>query len=215
MPASVQIVRVRNPWPDTVPDGVFLSYLSTAACDGLEHMQDLVSAGTLSPDRDSFACVLLDPTGRVVSNVVKDFVIAIVLIGPNAERLVPNAAAKADAHLRHWRSNGDVIEDSNYCLSDGEFAWGYSVDYAGAPGGGSGLSDKQDRDVANTILASFFEKIHDERERFIRDQRAVHGSWGWYNNTNTPDPEYQDVVTLLTADGVITTDAGEPATSPR
>jgi hypothetical protein len=168
MPASVQIVRVRNPWPDTVPDGVFLSYLSTAACDGLEHMQDLVSAGTLSPDRDSFACVILDPTGRIDSSVVKDFVIAIVLIGPNAERLVPNAAAKADAHLRHWRSNGDVIE-----------------------------------------------KIHDARERFIRDQRAAHGSWGWYNKTNTPDPEYAAVTGLLTAEGTHVINAGEPATSPR
>jgi hypothetical protein len=210
-----QVFRVRNPWPETVPDGVFLQFLQTAACDGAEHMQRLLDSGNLDPSRDSFGCVLLDPTNRVNYDLVSEIVLAVVLIGPNAEPLVLNAAAKADAHARHWLSNGELIERSNYCLSDGEFAWGYSTAYFDAPAAGSGFSAEQDADVAHTIAESFFSKVHLTREQFIRDKRAEHGSWGWYNNTNTPDPEYAEVIDLLTAEGTLTISAGEPATSPR
>jgi hypothetical protein len=201
----LKVVLVRNPWPHTVPDDALMMFLTTAATYAQQEIKHLIGEHKLAADRDSFAAVLLDPSNRVNYHyhLVSEIVLAIILIGPAAEKLIPNAAAKADAHNRHSRSNGEFVREANFCLADGEFAWGYSAEFRGAGGAGSGLKDTQDQDVAYQILRYVMSRVHRMREQFIRHHRAEHGSWGWYSSVNTPDPEYADVTELLHAPGVL------------
>jgi hypothetical protein len=206
---SVKVVLVRNPWPQTVPDNVLLQFLMTAASSAKQEINCLIQEGKLAEEHDSFAAVLIDPTDRVTYDTISDAVMAIILIGPNAEKFIPNAAAKADAHKRHDLSNGEIVHKANFCLTDGEFAWGYSAEYMGAVGAGSGLKDTQDRDVTFLILKTVLERVHRARADYIRNKRIEHGSWAWYNTTNTPDSDYAVVTELLSSPGALIAPAAE------
>jgi hypothetical protein len=203
-----RVFLTHNPWPELVPDKVLLMLLETAACKASDQWEEWRASGELGEDRDSFAAVLFDPTRPRWAKTVSDLVYAIILFGPDAERLIKNGACKADGHDRHGINMGDLVQDFSHCLSDGMFAWGYSAEYKRAIGGGSGFSDKQDRELVLVILKSVVDAVIRMRDGFIAEQRSD-GSWSWYSADNEPDSEYAQVTELLSAVGTLTTAAAE------
>jgi hypothetical protein len=184
---------IRNPWRDTLGDGLVLDHLTTAAITAQEQLEQW----QVDQDRESFAAVILDPTlSLTTGDRIRDFVIAIILIGPNAEDYLPNAAANADAHSRHFRSSSELVEVDNYLLADGESALGGSALYREAISGGSGSSVKMDDELVMIMLMRFVDRISRARENWLQAQLSS-GSRAWFSSDDRPDPQYAEVCDLV------------------
>lgn len=186
-----------NPWSSTLNDGVVLQFLLTAATKAEEQIRKWIEAGEAEPDA-VYAQVYLDPTNPRHQQTIKDRVFAVVLFGDEKKALkcLPNAAAKADAHDRHMTPNGELVDQYNFCLGDGDFAWGDSAEYFGAISAGSGLEVTQDRQLADESLCSVMPSVHTERTRWLQTRRAMTGSQAWFNANNMPGPQYKDILDL-------------------
>jgi hypothetical protein len=183
-----------NPWAGTLDDGVVLQFLRTAAMKGEEQIEEWIKAGKAGPGA-TFAQVYLDPTNPRDQLTIKDRIFAIVAHGDPVKALMclPNAAAKADAGDRHGRPNGELVEQANFCLGDGDFAWGDSAYYRGATSAGSGLTTEQDRDLAQLTLERTMDAVHNKRARWLAERRLA-GSQNWYNEGNRPGDQYESIV---------------------
>ena len=187
-----EIRLFQNPWSETVPDGVVLQQLLTAATRAGQILQNWIDQGAVEEGRGSYACVILDPTCPRWHKTILDRTMAIVLYGPNAAQYIPNAAAKADAEERHCLPNGELIANANYHLGNGDFAWGHSVKF----GGGSGLSADQDHGMASWITQDFFLGIHDIRAQWLKERRNLPAGQRWFNQNDQPGDEYLAVAEL-------------------
>lgn len=200
-----EIRLYRNPWSQTLANGVLLQILQTAAVNLGEKLQGLAPNGQTS--EVSFGVVVMDPTENRGAREPKDYVLAAVLFGPKGESLLPNALAKADAHDRHGIPNGTLVDLASFCLGDNDFAWGYSAEYTiddpdedrvgllVAIAAGSGLSAEQDREMAYMFLVEVMDQVRDRRDAWIAEQRSK-GSQGWYNTANQPGPDYAAILDL-------------------
>jgi len=149
----------------------------------------MIDRGEVDPSRNSFGMVFLDPTNpRGVTKLAK-LILATIELGPRGTDYLPNAAAKADAHHRHGMPNGALLQEGNFSLGDGDFAWGHSARYGTAIGGGSGLSAEQDYNLTYATLEEVMTRVHNERQRFLSERRKQ-GKHGWFNAANMPPEQY-------------------------
>jgi len=201
-----------NPYSQTLSRGVLLQILETAANNLADELQRMIDTG--DTEKESFAVILADPTETREVQQPTDLALAAVLLGPEAEDLMPNALAKIDAASRHGVPNGALVDQASHCLGDDDFAWGHSahllievegVNIAGETGdytfqvalaAGSGLSAEQDHDMAKMILTEVMGQIRDRRDSWIAEQRREHGRWGWYNQQNQPPEKYRAILDL-------------------
>lgn len=194
--SQVLLKQGGNPWKATLADGVVLQFLTTAALSGEDLIEYWISHGDIEAGKEAvFAQVFLDPTRPRNQITIQDRIFAIILYGDPSRAIscLPNAAAKADAADRHGRSNGELVDKANFCLGDGDFAWGWSAQYEGAISAGSGLSAAQDGQVALSTLMSFMDAVRIERTRWLEERRRL-GGQGWYNPENVPGNEYRITV---------------------
>lgn len=195
MSSSVEPRLIRNPWSKSLGDNVVLGFLESAALTMGDEFDRLVDSGEAEEGRDSFAAVILDPTAPR-STRLRDMVIAIVLIGPNAANYVANGAAKADAHERHDVPMDELVQLYPHCLGDDDFAYGNSVEYGFAFGGGSGLSEEQDGDLVSILLREFIDRINEARFQWLNDRRANGGKRRWWNEADEPGMDYKGLIDL-------------------
>lgn len=185
----------RNPWSDTLSDGVLLMFLQTAAMEAAQKLAEMIESGEVEDGRDSLGVILLDPTRPRSAIRFLDRVLATIQIGPNARKYLPNAAAKADAHDRHGVSNGELVAEASHCLGNEDFAWGNSAEYDYAIGGVSGLAVEQDEAMALLIFKGVIDRVRNERDRWLEHQRRE-GNHRWYNQVDAPGAEYLAVLEL-------------------
>lgn len=196
--SAPEVRLYQNPWSATVSDGVVLQQLLSSATYAGETLTAWIDAKIVEDGHGAYACVILDPTRPRWQRTILDRVMATVLYGDGAERYIPNAAAKADAHDRHGQPNGGLIRGASFCLGNGDFAWGNSVEHSGAIAGGSGLSADQDAMMANWILKGFMDRIHTLRDRWLYEQRKLPAGQRWFNQDDQPGDEYLAVAELST-----------------
>jgi hypothetical protein len=191
-----QVFLHHNPWSKTLADGVVLQYLLTAASNAEEQIRAWIENQDAEPDA-VYAQVYLDPTNPLDQPTIKERIFAVVLFGDPAEALtcLPNAAAKADATDRHMVPNGELVELSNFCLGNDDFAWGDSAEYCGAISAGSGLEVYQDRLLAEESVESVMGSVHAERTRWLNERRQD-GGQAWFNEDNVPGPQYLNLLDL-------------------
>lgn len=186
----------QNPWQSTLPDHKLLELFQEGAKRAEDVLADWMSTGQVEEGRDSYACVILDPTRRRHQRTIQQRVLAIILLGPNAERYIPNGAAKADAHDRLGQPNGELVKKRSFCLSDHDFAYGDSAVYEGAIAGGSGLSVQQDRFLAFDVLEYTMKRVRAIRDGWLTEMRRTMDGQRWYNTSDEPGPEYADVAKM-------------------
>jgi hypothetical protein len=191
--APLQVVLFNNPWTDSVPDEELVHVLFSAAAVARGKIEEWQDAGEVQEAQGPFAAVIMDPTRSRAADLLRERILAFILIG-EATHLVANAIAKADAHDRHGVPNGLLVNADNNCLADTDFAWGESAVYRRTIGAGSGLSAHQDGELARIILMSSMDDVVDIREAWIADHRDGGKSHGWYNADNSPGFVYDDVV---------------------
>jgi hypothetical protein len=187
----VHLKKNGNPWGGTLSDAAVQQFLLAAAAKGEERIGEWIRAGEAEPDA-VFAQVYLDPTNPRDQLTIADRIFAVVTYGDPTKAFdcLPNAAAKADAADRHGCPNGELVERRNFCLADGDFAWGCNAYYGGAISAGSGLRVEQDRALAQLTLEDTMNAVHSERARWLEERREA-GSQGWYNGDNLPGEQYR------------------------
>jgi hypothetical protein len=205
-PPDVSVRLFQNPWKQMLPNEVLITVLTTAATEASERLAQMIDVGEVSPMRDSFGCVILDPTHQRWQQTPVQRTLAAVLIGPDAERFLPNALAKADAHDRHGLPNSGFFGNALFCLGDGDFTYGHSAEYdvvnprdgllveGVAIAGGSGLSEDQDHELALMILSEAMGTVHDYISTWRDQQRAI-GRGRWFNESDVPPKSYTDILT--------------------
>lgn len=182
-----QVFLRHNPWSARLDDGVVMQYLLTAASKGEELLQKWIDQGD-APEDAAFAQVMLDPTRPYSTLFFDERVIAAILLGDQATAngYLSNAAAKAAAHDRHGRANGNLIERASYALGDSDFAWGHSAQYGPAVSAGSGLSQVQDHELALCMLTSVMDAVHTATTQWLEERRRVGDGHSWFNEKNLP-----------------------------
>jgi hypothetical protein len=133
--------------------------------------------------------VLMDPTaGSWVPNELA--VLAIVTVGEDGHKFLPNAAAKAAGHRRLGRNYGEaVLVDPHLCGSAG-FRYGHSAEVRGQIVGASSQSTDQDLFEAGQLARDFVGAI---TERHVAWEERV-GPGDWFADDGVPHQEYLDMV---------------------
>lgn len=199
MMLDVSVRLYRNPWSASVDRGAVLGFLMTAATNGAMSLERMIGEGEIPDENNSFGAVFLDPT-RPSGADPRDLLMAAILIGENGGKFLPNALAKACAHSRLGMCNGVAVREANYCLADGDFAWGDSAELTDdeghilAIGGGSGLSVAEDRELTLFMMRSFFPSVHNARAAWVDRRRRIADSHGWYNRGNQPGFDFVDAL---------------------
>jgi hypothetical protein len=193
---QVYLKKGGNPWGDTLSDATVQGILLTAAIKGEKEIAKWIEAEEAEPDA-VFAQVYLDPTNPRTQLTIVDRIFAVVTYGDPAKAFdyLPNAAAKADASDRHGCPNGELVEEANFCLGDGDFAWGDCAYHNGAISAGSGFKVWQDLALAQLTLEDSMNAVHAARAAWLSECRAA-GSQGWYNRGNVPGEQYRFPVRL-------------------
>ncbi|TAK88901.1 hypothetical protein EPO04_02190 [Patescibacteria group bacterium] len=198
----------RNPWPETVPNGTLIRIFADAVEQTYSSLvPKWQESGELDPEKDSFAGVILDPTNPREATTIAERVMIVFGWGPDMADFVPNGMSKADSQERFGIPNGWLIENASYCIADGEFTWGHSagVDYLIEgidettvifDGGGSGYSAEQDKKVVQEVGELGLLKIKEIRDAWLAARRAEEAGRRWYNNSDTPDPKYAQILTM-------------------
>lgn len=179
-----------NPWSATVTDDELRTILLDAARKGEGMIQDWIKAGDAKPDA-VFAQVFYDPTCPTSQVTPAERIYAILFYGDleRAKSCLSNAIGKAHPTDLTGYENGVLVNQANFCLGNGDFAWGDVARYYSAISAGSGLSVDQDRWLAQRTLELAMNEVHALRKRWIEARRAQ-GSHGWWNPENVPDPQY-------------------------
>jgi len=181
------IIRIyRNPWEHTVPNEALRAILENIAMKRVDHIADQYQNGHYS--RSSLALVILDPTAPLW-RPSSETLLAAILIGPDAERFLPNAIAKAVEH----RDKGILAGYGAYVdmtqTEDGDFTYGYSTQVDDTIGGASGESEIQDACEAGYALVSFNYHIRSFRIAW----RKANPDKRWFCNEDLPRTLYTEM----------------------
>jgi hypothetical protein len=120
------------------------------------------------------------------------YILGTIAIGPDGERLRPNAICKAMNAWRLGGNYGDAVNANPLLCGDGNFRWGHSG-VGTFPYGGSGLDANQDqyeaaaaeRDLAKRLLA-----LHEEWV-------WTRGKGSWFTHNNRPDPRWLNMAAMV------------------
>ena len=156
------------------------------------YLDDEIAAGNEVLDA-SYAGLIYSP---VASNFGE--VIAVVNLNRSpADRLV-NAAAKVDWMLNNpGASMNNVPRFMPWLIGRGQFLWGHAALVCGFPGGGSGLSQENDRTVMEVILKDVTDGIRQHMAQRIATQRTASGKW---SGDAGPRDEYKLILDDIAAE---------------
>jgi hypothetical protein len=171
---KVDVRIIQNPWLHSVPTKVLGEILMRIAALTAERIRTRKEQGIYEESR--LAIALLDPTAPM-SRPSEQCVLAIILIGDDAEEFITFALDKAFEHRDHGMNNGAAIAAHKQVLPDGATRWGHSacVDDTTFVGASAQLSIV-DRLEATVFGAEFNCEIHRTREEWEKD----HPGGDWY-----------------------------------
>lgn len=189
MPLPTRIRVHQNPWEHRIPNRQLVEILTKVADLSEQRIR-------LYPGEDdqpaSFAQVILDPTAPMWAPS-HETLLAIIEIGPDAERLVENAIAKGMFHRDHGVMAGYGVFTNTVTSADGDFAWGFSSKVDDSIGAGSGLTQEEDALEAGLTLVHFNYEVRAALKRWFASQEAQGTRPSWFCNTNQPGKAYSEL----------------------
>ncbi|OON81085.1 hypothetical protein [Streptomyces tsukubensis] len=187
---KVQVAHRRNPYSyvldDAGLDAVLLEVgLRRAESVWLHHTADEHAPRGLYP-RASMGFVLMDATaGPWTPN--EEAVLGVIAIGDQGHTFLPNAAAKAGAHRRLGRNNGEAVHVDPHLLGAGGFRYGHSAEVRGQIVGASGQGTDQDLHEAARLATEFVDVVNAGH----LDWEQRHGTDIWASPDGEPALEYR------------------------
>jgi len=112
--------------------------------------------------------------------------LAIVAIGREGERFIPNAIAKAVQHRDKGVLTGYGVYVDLTQTEDGDFTYGFSTQVDGTIGGASGLSELQDAAEAGHALVAFNYHVRSARKAW----RDANPDNRWFCDQDLPRTLY-------------------------
>ncbi|MEV0261448.1 hypothetical protein AB0I49_08890 [Streptomyces sp. NPDC050617] len=188
---KVQVAHRRNPYSyaldDAGLDAVLLEAgLLRAASIRRQHTADDADAPRGRYPRAAMGFVLMDATaGPWTPN--EEAVLGVITVGDGGHAFLPNAAAKAGAHRRLGRNNGEAVHVDPHLLGAGGFRYGHSAEVRGQIVGASGQSTDQDLYEAARLAADFVAAINARHAEWERDN----ATGIWTASDDGPAAEYQ------------------------
>jgi hypothetical protein len=187
---EVSVSLKRNPWDHSVPDSMLHNLLYKVGESRAKHVEKQYDNGNGEWPRGSLGLALMVPRAPR-SLPAADALLATIAIGPECERFVINAAAKAGYHHEHGVPGGYGVYMDLAASADGDFCYGFSAEVDGMIAGASAQNEIQDACEAAHAAATFL--------YFIRRQR---GAWmggqeerpHWFCNIDQPGETYQAMV---------------------
>jgi hypothetical protein len=177
----------RNPYSETIPDEAFR--LLVGAAIGARASDIGARFDTGEYERNRMAFVLLDPTAPSGA-LADDIVLAIALVGSEADFFAPNALAKAFCYRDHGAEGSALMHTQNHRLADGSFRFGGAVEVGGTIVGGSGQTELQDRYQCTLLAADFNYAVAMGRKSW----EESHGPGRWYLNEQVADVRFSRIV---------------------
>lgn len=187
MALEYQLHTLRNPYAETIADDAFRSLLNALIEARADDIEARFASGEYVRNRMSF--VILDPTAPTGA-ASEDIVLALALIGPEADFFAPNAVAKAFALREHGADAAGLIGAQNHRLADGSFRFGGAAEVAGTIVGGSGQSEIQDRYQCSVLAAHYNYAVATSRKTW----EETHGTGRWYSNEQVASARFAAVV---------------------
>ena len=202
---NVRVLLYRNPWKEIIDNDTLLGIIRECADNIEEKLCQMIEDGEVDPSRNSFGCVILDPTETSDGSEAVELVLATIAVGPNGEQYIPNGLAKAHATVRHgYTWNGLLVAKAPHCLDSSDFAWGDAAIltiesdegmlFPVGCAAGSGLSSEQDHDVALVCLTNVMAAVDKLILDWVAKKRSGGVSHGWYNIDNRVGDRYQKVL---------------------
>ncbi|AEW98456.1 hypothetical protein [Streptantibioticus cattleyicolor] len=188
---EVQVAHRRNPYAylfdDAGLDALLLELgVRRAASVWRNHTTEEERAPRGRYPRPAMGFVLLDATaGPWVRN--EEAVLAVITVGDGGHTFLPNAAAKAAAHRRLGRNNGEAVHVDPHLLATGDFRYGHSADVRGQIVAASSQSTDQDLYEAARLAADFVHAVGDRHADWERRR----GAGDWAAPDDTPAPEHR------------------------
>ncbi|MFE7117870.1 hypothetical protein ACFU99_20880 [Streptomyces sp. NPDC057654] len=176
---KVQVAHRHNPYSyvldDAGLDAVLLEVgLLRAASIQRQHTADDADAPRGRYPRAAMGFVLMDATaGPWTPN--EEAVLGVVTVGDGGHAFLPNAAAKAGAHRRLGRNNGEAVHVDPHLLGAGGFRYGHSAQVRGQIVGASGQSTDQDLYEAARLAADFVSAVNTRHAQW--EQSNATGIW--------------------------------------
>ncbi|WP_316520997.1 hypothetical protein [Kitasatospora brasiliensis] len=187
---KVQAAHRRNPYAYMLTgeelDALLLEAgLRRAASIWQQHTTEELRAPRGTYPRPAMGFVLLDATaGGWVPN--EEAVLGVVTIGEGGHAFLPKAAAKAAAHRRLGRNNGEAVHIDQHLLGTGGFRYGHSAEVRGQIVAASSQSTDQDLYEAARLAGDFVDAV--TGRHLAWEQR--HGQGDWASADGAPAPEY-------------------------
>lgn len=183
---NTRVFVIQNPWSHRVPLNILTQILTEIAEKRAEHIESSYRADDETGEHN-FTFVILDPAAPRWKPSA-EAILAIVLIGPNAVKLIPNAIAKAVWHRDHGQLAGYGAYVDTLTAADGDFAWGFSCQVDNTIGGGSGLTQEADAYEVGIALVEFNFEIRSLEKNWFESQKKRPG---WFCNADEPGEQYR------------------------
>ncbi|MFJ2780519.1 hypothetical protein [Kitasatospora sp. NPDC087315] len=188
---KVHVAHRRNPYrymlTDNQLDALLVEVgLRRAASVWKHHTTEERQAPRGAYPRPLMGFVLMDATaGNWTPN--EDAVLGVIAIGDSGHAFLPNAAAKAGAHRRLGRNNGEAVHVDPHLLGTGGFRYGHSAEVRGQIVGASSQSTDQDLYEAARLATDFVDAVNDRH--LVWEQQ--HGPGDWASADDKPALEYR------------------------
>lgn len=188
-----------NPWGETITKDELPRILKHVAETRAMHVGRQFDLGHYK--RNSLGLAILDPTAPIWRPSTHTL-LATIAIGPEGERFLPNAVAKAVEH----RDKGQLAGYGAYVdltqTADGDFTYGFSCRVDDTIGGASGQTEIQDACEAGHALVTFNYLVRQARGLWLASRQ---GHPRWFSDADQPAAKYVSMtqagaLTIVTSD---------------
>jgi hypothetical protein len=180
-------IRVfQNPWSHTVPSTRLVDIVAHVASVCAEHVEKHYDTGGYP--RDSLGLAVLNPEAPRWQQS-GDTLLFTIAIGPEGERFISNAIAKAVYHRDHGVPAGYGVYMDLTMSGDGDFCYGYSTQVDGTIGGVSAQSELQDAMEAGHAIVTFNYMVRFERKTWL----DAHTENRWLCDVDEPRELYAEM----------------------
>lgn len=173
---------IQNPWDHSIPDDQFFKMFEDVATSRAAHVEKMYADGEGDWPRNSLGLAFLNPAAPLW-HPTSETLLATIAIGPEGERFIVNAVAKAAYHRDHGVPAGYGVYMDLSMSIDGDFCYGYSTQVDGLIAGASAQSEIQDACEAGHAAVTLLYFLRSARASWVESRGAQPH---WFCNHDEP-----------------------------
>lgn len=187
---STAVKLMQNPWGHTISDTTLFMTFEKIAQNRAVHVEKMHERGEWP--RDSLGLAFLNPAAPNWQPT-PETLLATIAIGPEGERFIVNAVAKAAYHRDHGVPAGYGVYTDLSMSTDGDFCYGFSTKVDGLIAAASGQSEIQDAcEAGHAAVTLLYYLRRDRTEWKSSRQNPPH----WFCNFDEPLEIYTEMAQL-------------------